>query len=139
MKVTICGSMKFYLEMKAIKEGLEILGHEVFVPIEVEQNIIPIEALDKTTDEEKISAKIEYNFIREHFFKIQVSEAVLILNYDKNGIENYVGGNTFLEMGYAFGMGKKIFMINPIPEMNYSIEMHSMQPIIIDGDLTKIS
>jgi hypothetical protein len=139
MKITICGSMKFYLEMKAIRDGLEVLGHEVLVPMEVENNTVPIEASDEATDAEKISAKIEYNFIREHFFKIQVSEAILVLNYDKNGIKNYVGGNTFLEMGYAFGLGKKIFLINPVPDINYAIEMHSMQPIVIDGDLTKIS
>jgi hypothetical protein len=139
MKVTICGSMKFYLEMRAIKDGLEILGHEVLVPMDTFSEEIPIEARNDVSDEEIINAKIEYGFIREHFFKIQVSEAILVLNYDKNNIKNYVGGNTFLEMGYAYGLGKKIFMMNPVPEMNYSIEMHSMQPTIIDGDLTRIS
>jgi hypothetical protein len=139
MKIAICGSMKFYLEMRAIKEGLEVLGHEVLVPLDTFSEEIPMEARTDVTDEEKITAKIEYNFIREHFFKIQVSEAVLILNYDKNGIKNYVGGNTFLEMGYAYGLGKKIFLMNPVPDMNYAIEMHSMQPVVIDGDLTRIS
>lgn len=139
MKITICGSMQFYLEMKAIKDGLEVLGHEVLVPKEVEENIVPIEALPETTDEEKISAKIEFDFIREHFFKIQVSEAVLILNYEKKGIPGYIGGNTFLEMGYAFGLGKKIFLMFPVPKTEYSVEMYSMQPVVIDGDITKIT
>jgi nucleoside 2-deoxyribosyltransferase len=138
MKITVCGSMTFYMEMRAIKDGLEILGHDVLLPKDVFNNVIPIEARQDVTDEEKITAKIEEDFIREHFFKIQVSEAILVLNYDKKDIRNYVGGNTFLEMGYAFGLGKKIFLMNPVPEMNYSIEMHSMKPVIIDGDLTKI-
>jgi len=139
MKITICGSMTFYQEMKAAKEGLEVLGYEVLVPVEVERGRVPIESLSKTTDEEKINVKIEYDFIREHFKKIEQSDVILILNYEKNGIAGYIGGNTFLEMGYAFGLGKKIFVMNPVPEMNYSVEMHAMKPIVIDGDVTKIT
>jgi len=138
MKITICGSMKFYLEMKAIRDGLIVLGHEVFVPMEVETNEVPIDALPDTTDEEKINAKIEYNFIREHFRKIELADSILVLNYEKNGIAGYIGGNTFLEMGYAFGLGKTIYLMNPVPEMNYSVEMHAMKPIVVDGDLGKI-
>jgi len=138
MNIAICGSMTFYKEMRAIKDGLKILGHTVFVPLEVERDEIPMDANPDVTDEEKITAKIEYDFIKEHFKKIETSDAILVLNYDKNGIKNYIGGNTFLEMGYAFGLGKKIFLLNPVPEMNYSIEMHSMQPVVIDGELVKI-
>ena len=138
MKITICGSMQFYLEMKAVKDGLEVLGHDVFVPIEVDKDKIPIDALPDVTDEEKISAKIEYDFIREHFFKIQKSEAILILNYEKKGVPGYIGGNTFLEMGYAFGLGKKIFLMLPVPEMDYAVEMHAMKPIVLDGDIGRI-
>jgi hypothetical protein len=138
MKVTVCGSMTFYLEMLAIKEGLEILGHEVLLPMEVNSDEIPIEARADVSDEEKITAKIEQDFIREHFKKIEEGDAILVLNYEKKGIPNYIGGNTFLEMGVAFWLGKKIFLMNPVPDMNYSIEMHSIQPTIIDGDLTKI-
>lgn len=130
--------MQFYQEMRAIKDGLEVLGHEVLVPMEVENNTVPIEALPQTTDADKISAKIEYDFIREHFFKIQVSEAILVLNYEKKGVPGYIGGNTFLEMGYAFGFGKKIYLMFPVPKTDYSVEMYSMQPIVIDGDITKI-
>lgn len=139
MKITVCGSMTFYLEMRAIKEGLTILGHEVLVPNDIFNEEIPVEARPDISDEDKITAKIEEDFIREHFRKIQDGDAILVLNYDKKGIVNYIGGNTFLEMGLAFWLGKKIFLMNPIPEMNYSIEMHSMQPVVISGDLTKIS
>jgi hypothetical protein len=139
MKITVCGSMTFYMEMRAIKDGLEILGHEVLLPKDVFNGEIPIEARPDVPDEEKISAKIEEDFIREHFRKIQEGDAILVLNYEKKGVPNYIGGNTFLEMGHAFGLGKKIFLMNPVPEMNYSIEMHSMQPTIIDGNLSLIS
>jgi len=130
--------MTFYMEMLAIKDGLEILGHEVFLPKDIDKDEMPIEARD-IPDEEKITAKIEKDFIREHFRRIQEGDAILVLNYEKKEIPNYIGGNTFLEMGLAFWLGKKIFLMNPVPQMNYSIEMHSMQPTVIDGDLTLIS
>jgi hypothetical protein len=138
MKIAICGSMKFHVEMRAIKEALEVMGHEAVTPMGLDE-AIPIEAKPDATQEDIINAKIEYDFIREHFRNIDSSDAVLILNYEKNNIPGYIGGNTFLEMGHAFGLGKKIFLASPVPEMNYSTEMYSMQPIIIDGDLTKIS
>lgn len=131
--------MTFWMEMRAIKDGLQILGHDALVPMETDSDEIPIEARTDVTDDVKITAKIEYNFIREHFKKIEESDAILVLNYDKNGIPGYIGGNTFLEMGHAYGLGKKIYLMSPVPEMNYSIEMHSMQPIVIDGELTKIA
>lgn len=33
-------------------------------------------------------------------------DAVVVLNFEKNGIENYVGGAMFLEMFEAFDLGK---------------------------------
>jgi nucleoside 2-deoxyribosyltransferase len=139
MKITICGSMTFYREMREVKDGLVVLGHEVLLPVEAENDTIPVEARSDISDEAKISAKIEYDFIREHFRKIEDSDAVLILNYEKKNITGYIGGNTFLEMGHAFGLGKKIFLMYPVPRMDYLTEMHAMQPVVIDGDLTKIS
>jgi nucleoside 2-deoxyribosyltransferase len=90
-------------------------------------------------DEERINVKIEHDFIREHFRKIEQADAILVLNYKKKDIEGYIGGNTFLEMGHAFGLGKKIYLLYPVPAMDYNVEMHAMQPIILDGDLTKLS
>jgi hypothetical protein len=41
-------------------------------------------------------------------------------------------------MGHAFGLGKKIYLLSPIPDMDYKVEMHAMQPIVLNGDLEKI-
>jgi nucleoside 2-deoxyribosyltransferase len=90
------------------------------------------------TDEARITAKIEYDFNREHVRKIEKSDAILVVNYDKKGIPHYIGGNTFLEMGYAFGLRKKIFLLYPVPDMDYRTEMHAMQPVILNGDLKRL-
>jgi len=138
MKISICGSMMFYIQMREAQEVLEKFGHEVIVPMGTDDDP-PIESRPGITKEQLVAAKIEYDFIRRHFRNIESSDAILILNYPKDGIEGYIGGNTFLEMGYAFGLNKKIFTLYAIPEMQYAAEMHAMQPVVLDGDVTKIA
>ena len=78
--------------------------------------------------------------IREFWNLMQGADAILVANYDKHGIANYIGGNTFLEMGFAHVLNQKIFMLNPIPEMPYyKTEIVAMKPAVVDGDLSKIS
>ena len=69
---------------------------------------------------------------------IQEMDAVLVLNYTKNSIPNYIGGATFLEMYDAFRLGKKIYMINEIPDLILKDEIIGFNPTIINGDLSKI-
>ncbi len=137
MKIAICGSMKFHKEMREVKKTLEGKGHTVFVPKSIEL-MDTIGYVHPEDDEERITSKIEHDFIRAHFKKIEEADAILVLNYDKKGITHYIGGNTFLEMGLAFWLGKKIFLLNPVPDMDYLTEMHAMQPIVLDGDLMKL-
>lgn len=138
MTITICGSMKFHQKMRETRDALESQGHAVLLPKSIDfmdsaGYVHPVE------DEERITAKIEHDFIRAHFAKVQEADAILILNYDKKGIANYIGGNTFLEMGLAFWLGKKIFLLHPIPDTDYKTEMHAMQPVVLNGDLSRIS
>jgi len=76
--------------------------------------------------------------MRDHFDKVEWADAVLILNYSKRDIENYIGANTFLEMGLAFHLKKTIYLLNKVPEISYKEEILGMRPIVIDNDLTKI-
>lgn len=122
--------------MGAMQEALRGRGFTVFVPGELDDIRKNESYMD--SDEERITAKIEYDFIREHFRKIEQSDAILVLNYEKKGIPGYIGGNTFLEMGYAFGLGKKVYLLNDIPEMDYKTEMAAIQPILLHGDIKNI-
>ena len=76
--------------------------------------------------------------MRMHFQKVEWSEAVLILNYDKDSIPNCIGTNTLMEMGLAFYLDKKLFLLNDIPETSYKEEVLGMKPLVINQDLTKI-
>lgn len=146
MNITICGSIAFYDEMLNIKKNLEELGHQVKLPLpEVKDengNMITVKEYyakrkAETDDRSWIWDKKE-EVMRLHFQKIEWSDAVLILNHDKNNIPNYVGANTLLDMGLAFHLNKKLFLLNDIPEISYKEEILGMKPVVISQDLTKI-
>lgn len=147
MKITLCGSIAFYDQMLDIKEKLEQLNHEVKLPpfeIEDEEgNKVPIKEYYKkrkteTDDTSWVWDKKE-EAMKKHFQKVSWSDAVLILNYDKNNISSYIGANTLLEMGLAFHLNKKLFLLNDIPEIDYKEEILGMKPTVINKDLTKIN
>ena len=76
--------------------------------------------------------------IKKRFDGIIWGDALLILNYDKNGIANYLGGNSLVEMAVAYYLNKPIYLFNPAPEISYKEEILGMFPIVLNGDLTKI-
>jgi hypothetical protein len=133
MKIAICGSMAFAKQMLDMKEKLENLGYEVRIPHgakDYSNGNIAVE--DKWK-------KIENDVIRNWYEVIKSSDAVLVLNYTKNNIENYVGGNSLIEMAFAHILLKKIFLLNPIPKINYSDEIESFNPVILNGLIENIA
>ena len=130
MKITICGSITFAQNIVNIFQELKNLGHQ---PI-LDEKMFLIAAGDfaDPTKKEDDVIKTWYNFIVG-------SDAVLICNFNKNGIANYIGGNTLMEIGFAHVNDKKIFLLNPIPEkLSYADEIKAMADIILNGDLNKI-
>lgn len=136
MKIVICASVAFSKEIVETKDELVKLGHEVVIPENVEEYAAGKRKPE--TWQELAERKIEGDLIRGYFEEIKNSDAVLILNYDKNGTRNYIGGNSFLEMGFAHVLQKPIYILNPIPEMAYRDEIAAMKPNILDGDLSGI-
>jgi hypothetical protein len=143
MKIAICSSLDFISEIKKAGDDLTELGHFVVLPKSAEM-VITGEISGKTlTDEnldsaKRIERKIKLNAIRRHYNKIKECDAILVLNYSKKGIENYIGGNTFLEIGFAHILEKKLFLLNPVPDMLYTDEILAMQPIIINQNFNLI-
>ena len=73
-----------------------------------------------------------------HQEKIKQNDALLILNFEKHGQQNYIGGATFLEIFKAFELDKKVFLMNPIPDNIFKDELIGMNPIILNKKLSKI-
>ena len=142
MKIAICGSLSFAKEMGEVKDRLNQLGFEAFVPfsaVKILDGRFSLESIDKHKNEgtfHKIA--IENDAIRKWHGVIKESDVILVVNLDKKGIKNYIGGNVFLEIGFAHVMNKKIYLLNPVPDVAYIDEILAMQPIILDGDLSLI-
>ncbi|MFH1276621.1 MAG: DUF1653 domain-containing protein [Candidatus Woesearchaeota archaeon] len=136
MKVGLIGSMQFTERMLDVREQLNSLGHEAFV---TDLHTSFIGKNDDEKEEIKLHQKNNCDAIREFWRKMQGADAVLVLNYHKNGVENYIGGNTLMEIGFAHVLNQKIFLLNPIPEIPfYKTEIEAVKPIILNGDLSKI-
>ncbi|MDO8497020.1 MAG: DUF84 family protein [bacterium] len=135
MRITICGSMRFANKMEDWRKKLIEKGFEVFVPGGIEDLNGYKEA---GTTEEAVSRKISNDYIRSHYRYIQQSEGILILNYDKDDVSNYIGANSLMEMGFAFTQNRDIFLLNPAPDTRSRAEINAMQPIVINGEIDKI-
>jgi hypothetical protein len=137
MKIGVSGSMQFTDKQIEVCEQLRKLGHEPFMSSFADR-------YKGKSDEEIEKLKLEDKYgdadaIREYWKPLQDADALLVLNYDKHGIKNYVGGNAFLEIGFAYVLEKKIYFLNPLPDMPYyGTEIIAMKPIVINGDLSKI-
>ncbi len=127
MKITICGSMQFEPKMTELADALRQRGYEVDKPNIAEGHVYG--------DNLDANAGLKRGFIDEHFAKIDTSEAILVVNEAKNGIDNYIGGNTLIEIAYAYSQGLDIFLLNPVPEVGYADEIHGMHPVVVNGSL----
>lgn len=130
MKITICGSMKHEPKMAEIAQTLQARGYEIDKPNVVEGHVYE--------DNLDANAGLKRGFIDEHFAKINTSDAILVVNEDKNDVAHYIGGNTLIEISHAYAQGLDIFLLNPIPELSYGDEIRGMNPIILDGNLDRI-
>ena len=139
MKITICGSVKFADKLVDAYRQLEKLDHE---PVMHEDMFGLADGTARQLREPKTEGaeiKRKFGFIKIWYNLIIGSDAILVCNFDKNGVKNYVGGNTLMEIGFAHVNDKKIFLLNPIPEdVPYADEIKAMVDVVLNGDLNKI-
>lgn len=138
--VVICGSVKFRKEMVEARDKLNEMGYEGIICSVMEDLALGRNPeLLRRIEENHSQVKKEYGFIKWYYNNIVNSDAILVLNYDKNGINNYIGGNTLMEIAFAYVNDKKIFLLNPVPEISYRDEIVAMEPILLNGDLSKMT
>lgn len=135
MKIFVCASKHFYPQAKSIIEKLQGLGHTVTPP----------NSFDDPGQESRMQAreadeyiKWKANMFLESINHAKRNDAILVLNFEKEGKKNYIGGATFLEIFKAWELGKKVFLYNPIPEGMLADELVGMNPVILNGNLDGI-
>lgn len=137
MKIGIIGSMQHTDKMLALYDDLKKIGHEPFLTKFAEAMI---GKNDEEIEELKLHQKNNLDAIREFWNLMQGADAVLVANYDKRGEKNYIGGNTLMEIGFAHVLNQKVFLLNPVPDNPYyQTEIEAVKPIVINGDLSKIT
>ena len=145
MKIVIVGSIELSDKLIEMSNELEIRGIETFLPHSTEK----IKAGELTLDEYRARKAADggdfvlrqtsnIDFIKDHYNAIKDSDGILVVNFDKKRIKNYIGGNALMELGFAYTMDKPIYLYNDIPEMPYTDEIKAVKPIVINGDLSKI-
>ncbi len=136
MRIGIVGSMHHTEKMIVLRNKLRKLGHDAFL------TTLASPFVGKSDDEKekiKIDQKNNQDAIREFWRLMQGADAILVANYDRKGIKNYVGGNTLMEIGFAHILNQKIFLLNPIPEIDFfKTEIEAVRPTVIQGNLKKI-
>ncbi len=136
MRIGIIGSMQMTEKMIILRDQLLAIHHDAYLTTLAEPFV-------GKTDEEKEAIKIEQKMnldaISEFWKLMQGGDAVLVANFEKNGIANYIGANTFLEMGFAHVLNQRIFVLNSLPDNNYlRTELEAMRPIVLNGKLENI-
>jgi len=136
MKIFIICSKRFYDRIPEIESSLKALGHVCTMP----------NCYDKPETEDQYRnlgredhAKWKSEMIKHSTNVIKNNDAVLVLNFKKEDFENYIGGATFLEMYDAFCLDKKIYLYNEIPTGILHDEIVGFNPVILNGDFSKLS
>ena len=153
MKITICGSIGFYKEMESVRDELLKHGHEVKIPelaLEVPEEfgggkkIYFGQYIEENGGIEAFPAEhsiwnLKEGAINDHYEKIDWCNGILVINHEKKGISGYVGGNTLIEMGVAFYLRKKIYILNSVSsELSYKQEIMGMKPVVLNNNLSLI-
>ncbi len=148
MIITICASIDFSPKIIEVKKALEDLGHQVNIPYFTEKIINSVILYEDFIAEKEENGDIllrqgaKIDMIKRYWEFIKNSDGILVLNINKKGTESYIGGSTLMEMGFAYGHNKKIFLFNKIPSkserIHYVDEIIDMKPCVINQDLSQI-
>lgn len=140
--LSICCSAAFYRQAVAIQAQLTEAGYIVIIPTTAEK-------MKESGDFEVSHYKTwfadskDYHkktaLMRGHFEEVGKADAILVLNYEKHGVKNYIGGNVLMEMALAFYLKKPIFLLNEIPEDSpFLEELKGLGPIVLHGKVENL-
>lgn len=130
--------MNFYQDLVRIEGLLAANGHTVLIP---QSAIVMKEKNDYEVSHVKgvLSYEVRSQLIKKNFDEIRESDAILVINNDKNGMKNYIGPNVLMEIAMAFYFAKDIYILNSVQsDSPYLEELRCFGVTEINGDLEKI-
>lgn len=118
-----------------IKSSLEEAWHIITLPNSYDIPFLEYEIREKSAEEH---IKWKQSILRLQSEKVWDNDTILVLNFDKNWMKNYIWWATFLEVYEGFRQWKKIFFYNELPEWILHDELTWINPKIINWDLSLI-
>jgi hypothetical protein len=130
--------MNFYRELVEVETALIANGFEVDIPVSA-KTMKAKNDFDVSHFKGVFTPSQKGEFIKENFANITQSDALLVINNEKNGIHGYIGANVLMEIGLAFYLDKKIYIWNEYPaDSPYKEELLAFNVQVINRDLSKI-
>jgi len=123
MKIYAVSDKLFYDKLIALKFNLQKKKHSVVLP-DFETGKI-----SKYINKDKI-------LFEKNIHKIKDCDALLVANFKKGKMDNFVSSLMMAFMGAAYCLKKKIYLLNNLPS-EHSEEIKFLDPICLDGDLKK--
>lgn len=140
MKIVILSSMAFVEDIMEKKAELERLGHSVQVPGDTQHALeVPDRLLRSYAP--TLDTCVGNDFLRTSMQDIAAAESVLVLNHPKNGINGFVDSYCMMQIGVAYYLHKKIFLLYPLPpthDNRFALDVSMTQPKVLNGDMTLI-
>lgn len=135
--ITICTSSSFYRQAVDLAEQYEKAGFKVLLP-DMAEDMKKANDFERKNFQPWLTDPSKYyvkgDLMHGHFDKVAAGDAVFIINDEKHGVPNYIGGNVLMEMALAFHLGKPIFILNEVPEESaFKEEIYGMQPVTLKG------
>lgn len=129
--VVICGSMSFYPNMVEQQSLLRALGVKSVIP-SPDTDVFQI-----LNEEESLSAKRSASM--KHIRRVRDGKTfgILVLNFDKHGIADYIGANSFAEIAVALAHYKRIYLYQGVPTF-YRDELIAWGAVPLNCDLSRL-
>ena len=141
--IVICSSASFYKDLFPIQDTLKNFGYKVVLPATANKmkrkNNFDVDS-HKTWYKNPRDYHKKRTLMDKHFQKIIKGDAVLVTNFDKNGVKGYIGGNALMEITIAYFYKKPIFILNDIAaDSPIKEEVYGINPVFLRGDLNYFS
>lgn len=130
-RLMICGSMSFYGKMQLCQEFLMKHGIDVIIP--KDEGDLPSDIDESSFLQFK--KRVSTSYLKK--IRDSSTEAILVFNEEKKGLENYIGANTFVEIAMAFAWNRKIYLLNDYYEP-YRDELLAWECKCLNGNLNTL-
>lgn len=126
--VVLCGSMTHFPSMHRVYS--ELRGEDVpaQLPDAEDEDVTAL-------DQERYRSFVRHATLA-HLRRVgsRRTFGILVANFDKHGVDDYIGPSTFAEIATAAGRGKRIFVLNGFPSI-YGDHLTAWGAVALHGRL----